>query len=112
MNVIENLLGKDIDSEFADVPKRVRADVGERDVVAAAYVQGKKYEYPAHLVVYYRGVDDETNLRSIPADDKHWAVGLLVHNDEMQQSVLTDGDYDLTFAEAMAVFVRRVERQG
>jgi len=111
-HVIEKLLHQDTDLAMLQVPRIVKSDVGERDVAAAAYVQGRAYELAAHLVVYYRGHSTWKVAGEVPADDKGWAVSLLVHNEDEQRSHLCEGNYDLTFAEAMAVFVQRVERQA
>lgn len=107
-HVIERLLNKTVDLAVSAVPTTVRSDNGQdRQVVAAAFLVPSKIELPVHLVVYNRG-DDEL----IAPDDKHWAVAVHYDNRTMGVKYTAHGDYDMTFAEAMAVFAKRVERQG
>lgn len=107
-HVIERLMGKTVDLAISAVPSTVRIDDGrDRPVLASAFLPPRKSEIPAYLVVYNRGADE-----LIAADDKHWAVSVEYNNVSVGSHYLAHGDYDLTFAEAMAVFVKRVERQG
>jgi hypothetical protein len=111
--VIEDLLHSDVEPTFARTPADVQSDLGKRYVVASAFFPGGRGFNPAHLVVYNRGSEHQRVQPTdvIPATDATWAVALLVHDEDAQRSYLTNGDYDMTFARAMAVFVRRIERQ-
>lgn len=108
-DVIERLMQATVDLTKSAIPATVRTDMGdERPVVASALLVPRKGgEILAYLVVYYRGDDS-----LVAPDDKHWAVGVLYDNFNLTMRYLAHGDYDLTFAEAMAVFVKRIERQG
>lgn len=118
-DAIENLLGIKVDLDMSEIPVTVQSDLGPRTVSAAAYIPGLPGQRPAHLVVFYRGIkhrDDTLNQAIghgllVASGAKHWAVALLVHDEDEQRSFLWRGDYDLTYAEAMAHFVRRIEKQ-
>jgi hypothetical protein len=110
--VIEKLLRRNIDLGSATIPPAL-VDLGIegiRQVVAAAYLPPREGELPAHLVVYYRGNGNAPDT-GVPAADRGWAVSVRVKKED-RSTYLTQGDYDLTFAAAMARFVQRVERQG
>jgi hypothetical protein len=109
VKVIENLLGKPVDLDDAQMPTTVQAEGRRRVVVAAAFMPPREGELSAHLVVYNR---NRSAALPVSPTDRDWAVSVLVHDDEAQRSYLAHGDYDLTFAEAMERFVRRIERQG
>jgi hypothetical protein len=112
LTLAERLADTRIDLTKAMIPPSL-VDLGmegNRQVVAAAFLPPRMGYLPAHLVVYYRGNDPDNLTPYVRHADKGWAVSLLVNNGD--ERVLTQGDYDLTFAEAMAIFVRRIERQG
>jgi hypothetical protein len=110
VTLIERLIDKDVDLDVCAVPTTVRVDDGRsRPVVAAAYLPPRgSSERPVHLVVYNQGPDE-----LIAPDDKDWVVSIHYNReDDLGISYTAHGDYDMTFAEAMTRFVRRVERQG
>ncbi len=106
--MVSKLIDKTVDLDVAAVPSTVKIDDGrERAVAASAYLPRFKGYLPGHLVVYNRG-DDEL----IAPDDKNWAVSLRVVSETLDMAYLAHGDYDLTFADAMALFIMRVQKQG
>lgn len=85
----------DFDNATAQVPSTVKLHGVVLPVVAARFVPGGGGLLNAHIVAY--------------ADWKGtYNVHYLVHDDDQQQSVLHQGSYDLTFAQAMVEFDRRV----
>jgi hypothetical protein len=115
MNVIERLLDKTVDLDQAQTPQWVQVEGRKRAVVASAYLPPREGCLPAHVVVYNR---EHGAAFPISPDDLGWAVSILVQAGQddsfldPKRSYLAHGDYDLTFARAMALFVRRIETQG
>lgn len=108
LTLTDRLADKTVDLDIAAAPSTVKIDDGrERAVAASAYLPRLKGYLPAHLVVYNRGPDE-----LIAPDDKDWAVSLRIVSETLGMAYLAHGDYDLTFAEAMARFIQRVEKQG
>jgi hypothetical protein len=110
LTLADRLADKHVRLDKAMIPPSI-VDLGmegRRQVVAAAYLPNSMGYLPAHLVVYYRGNGNE--FTGVPPTDRGWAVSVMIHNGD--DDVLTNGDYDLTFADAMAIFVQRIERQG
>lgn len=106
---IEKLMTATVDLAHCAAPATVRSDDGRmRAVAASAYLAPAGINRGVHLVVYNRG-DDEL----IAPDDQHWAVAMLYNReDQLGISYLAHGDYDMTYAEAIARFVTRVEQQA
>lgn len=108
-HVIENLLGKTVNLDWATTPSTVEAEGRPRRVVASAYLPpSSEGELHAHVVVYNR----RYLFSEIVPENKDWAVSLYVQDDDQQQGYLVEGECDLTFAEAMVRFVTRIERQA
>lgn len=107
--VIARLMGKTIDLAVAAAPTEVKNEDGRmRAVVASAYLPSDGSQPGTHLVVYNQG-DDEL----IAPDDQTWAVAVLYNREAaLGISYLAHSDRYLSFAEALARFVTRVERQA
>lgn len=108
-HVIEKLIDRTVDLAHCAAPSTVKSDDGQmRPVAASAYLPPAGPNRGAHLVVYNRG-DDEL----IAPDDRHWVVSTFYNReDSLGICYMADGNYDMTYAEAIAVFVKRIERQG
>ena len=87
----------------AAAPAIVETSDGPRAVFTALFVPAVPNTVPAHLVVYGMSGNEDPNV-----DGGDYAIGLLVHRPA--GDILTDGDYDLSYREAIGIMFRRAER--